>query len=187
MFIDEIVKLAKEFKKQTSAQYVYHLKRSDFRGKLILPLSKLETNYPDIYKKEIKKYRGRENHPEIKIPLLDCRWKDCVNFSTIDPNLIFQLEDLLGIKNDIPKIFRFDIHDLKDFDMCLYDDNFSPRKSEAYKKVSDKSYKETLSVPAETVKYFAECKEKKEAPLIFGYVPHLLVRGNIPIKLAGII
>lgn len=189
--IDNILKLARKFENKTKNQFVYHIKNSNFKGKYIYPLSELEKSYNDIYKKEIKKYKGRENHPETKISILNAKWKDCINFSTINPLKIFQLEELLGIpgyKNgqDVD-VFKFDIKDFKNFDMCLFDDNKSPKKEEAYKKVNINTYKETQFITPETVKYFVKSKENNEYPLLFGHVMHLLIKGNVPINKADII
>ncbi len=188
--IDNLVKIADKFEKKSS-HYVYHIKCNDFRGKYIYPLSELQDIYPDLYKKEIKKYKGREKHPEIKIDILDVKWKDCINLSTLNPIKIFQMEELLGIpgyKNgENVEVLRFDIKDLFDLTMCLYDDNKSPRNKDAYKKVTSKSYKETKFVPPETTKYFAECKMKNEYPLLFGNVTHLLIPEKIPISKAKIL
>ena len=174
-----------------SDKFVYHIKSPKFKGDYIYPLSQLEDVYPTLYKKEIKKYEDREKHPETKIDLLDARWKDCVNLSTLNPVKIFQMEELLGIpgyKNsqDV-EIFCFNIKDLSDYDMCLYDDNKSPKNKDAYKRVSPSSYKETEFVPIDTVRYFLECKKKGELPLIFGGVVHLMVADKISINKADII
>jgi hypothetical protein len=101
------------------------------------------------------------------------------------------MEELLGVpgyKNSKDtEVFRFDIKDLVDSIMCLYDDNKSPRSKDAYKKVTSKSYKETQFVPPETTKYFAECRMQNEYPLLFGNVTHLLVLGKIPTSKAKIL
>lgn len=178
---DYIEKLAKEI------QYVYHIKSDNFKGKFIYPLSELKEIYPDIYKQELSKYKGRESHPEIKIKLLDCQWKDCINFSTLNPIKIFQLKELLGISNKETDIFQFKISSLSNLDFCLYNDDKSPKNEEAYSKISASSYKETQFIPPKTVKYFAECKEKKELPLIFSNVKHLMVKGKIDTSKASII
>lgn len=189
-YTDNLIRLAKKIENK-SEKYVYHIKAPNFKGKYIYPLSELEATQPSIYKQEMKKYKGRENHPNIKIDILDCQWKDCINLSTLNPIKLFQLARLLGLpgyKNGIDtEIFRFNISDLQDLDMCLYDDNKSPRKSDAYKKIRTNSYKETQFIPVNTTKYYASCKETNEYPLIFGHVLHLMVKGNIPIKLADII
>lgn len=183
--IDQFCKIAASSQKQ----YVYHIKNKNFKGKYIYTLSELQNIKPDIFKKEIKKYNGRKSHPEIEIKILNAKWKDCVNFSTLNPIKIFQLKELLGISNNNEniEIFRFNIKHFKNLNMCLYDDNKSPKKDEAYKKVNIYSYKESEFIPAETAKYFAESKVKKEQPLIFGHVVHLLVNDKISIEKADIL
>jgi len=188
-----ILKIAKKFdsKNSNKNQYIYHIKNKSFRGKYIYPLSELKEIYPDIYKKEIKKYETRKQHPKIKIDIINTTWEDCVNFSTLNPIKIFQLEELLGTpgyKNikDID-VFRFNIKDLKNFDMCLYDDSKSPKNDEAYKKINPNTYKETQFIPNETTKYFIKSKDNQEYPLLFGYITHLLVKGKVPVSKADII
>lgn len=191
--MSNIISLAEKLsiKYAKTPQFIYHIKSKNFKGDKILPLSALEEKYPKIYKKEISKYKGRESHPQTKIKLLDCKWKDCVNFSTIDPRKIFQMEELLGIpgyKNSIDvEIFKFNIKDIKNLDFVLYNDNKNPKKDDAYKKINVSSYEETSYVPLETAKYFIECKEKNEYPLIFGNVPHILVKGEVPIDNAEVL
>ncbi len=190
-FMTDIFKTAKYFEDKLASknQYVYHIKTKDFEGKYIYPLSELKEIYPKIYKKEIKKYNGREEHPEIKIKFLNCQWKDVISFSTINPIKIFQLEELIGLPgyehSEECQVLQFNLNDFKDLEYCLYDDNKSPKKEEAYKKVSN--YEEIKFVPPETVKYFATCKEKNEHPLIFGNVPHILVKSKINISKAKIL
>jgi hypothetical protein len=193
--ISELFKLAdlitNKYAKSSESQFVYHIKNKNFKGENIIPLSEMENIYPSTYKEQIKKYKGRESHPETKIKILNCKWKDCVNFSTLNPIKIFQLKELLGIpgyKNDENiEIFKFDIKIFENYDFCLYDDNKNPKKDDAYKEISIASYKEEKFIPTETVKYFAECKEENEYPLLFGNILHILVKGNIPISKAEII
>ncbi len=59
----EILKLATLFENKIASknQFVYHIKPNNFKGKIIYPLSELETICPSLYKSEIKKYKGRED------------------------------------------------------------------------------------------------------------------------------
>lgn len=191
--MNEISKTAELFayKIAKETQYVYHIKSKDFKGKYIYPLSELKDAHPDIYKKQIAKYKGREDHPEIKIKPLDCKWKDCVNLSTLNPIKIFQLEELLGIpgykKGKDVEVFKIKISDLDSKKFCLYDDEKSPKSEAAYSKRTETSYKETQFIPTKTAKYFVTSKEKKEYPLLFAYVKHVLYNGIIDISKAEII
>ncbi len=69
--------------------------------------------------------------------------------------------------------------------MCLYLDGVKGK--DAYQPITVNKYKETEFIPSETVKYFASSKEKNFRPLLFGNVPHLLIKGSISIDLAEII
>jgi len=186
--MNNIIKIANYLENKYGAltdQYIYHVKSPDFKGRTIYSLSGLEDAMPDLYKKEYKKYKGREAHINTKIDILDCTWKDCINFSTVNPVLIFELEELLGIpafdEDDKIEIFKINIKALQDYEFCYYDE-VNPKSKKSYKKVSVKSYRELDSVPHLTAKYFAECKKKNEHPLIFGHVPHILVKGNFKLK-----
>jgi hypothetical protein len=182
--MDNILKVAELFayKIAKETQYVYHIKSQSFKGKYIYSLAELQDIEPQIYKKEIVKYKGRENHPETKIKLLDCQWKDCVNLSTLNPEKILQMEELLGMHTDSIEVFKIKISELEGMKFCLFDEAKSPKSEEAYSKVSLASYRETQFVPFKTAKYLATCKEKKESPLLFAYTDHILCKGPIDIS-----
>lgn len=178
-FEDKYKKLAEA---ASQKQYVYHLKPEKLIGTNLLSLGELENKHPEIYKKEVKKYSGRENHLTKKIEPLGCTWKDCIIFSSVNPQMIFDLQGLLGIKGwkeaeDI-SYMRFDINDLPST-MCLYDDD-----AESYKKISPKSYRESEFIPVSTARHFAECAEDNVYPLLFAGVKHVLVNEPIRISLA---
>jgi hypothetical protein len=42
----------------------------------------------DLYKNNVQKYDEREELLDVRIPLLDCKWNDVVQFSSIDTTLI---------------------------------------------------------------------------------------------------
>lgn len=182
--MNDVLKIADYFahKIAKETQYVYHIKNSNFKGKYIYPLAELQDINPKLYKKEVAKYKRRENHPETKINLLDCQWKDCINLSTINPEKILQMQELLGLHTDSIEIFKIKISELEDMKFCLYDEAKSPKNQEAYSKVSIASYKETKFVPSKTAKYLATCEEKRESPLLFAYVGHILCKGSIDIS-----
>jgi hypothetical protein len=109
----------------------------------------------------MRKYEGRESHPLKVVPPLDCQWQDCINLSSINPLLIFRLQELLGIQgyknSEDLEILKFNIETPSGMDFCLCEDS-KPAK-EAYSPLTVRSYKETKFVPHETVSYFAKCKK----------------------------
>lgn len=176
--------LCEKFKKIADKnQYVYHIKSKEFVGKTIYSLNQIKNIDPKIYKKSIAKYKNRMDHITTKIDLLDCTWADVVNLSTLNPIKIFELASILGNKNykynDGVEIWQIPISNLKNTEFCYYDDNVSDKSKKAYKKIKLDNYKELDFVPTETVKYFVECVESNEDPLIFASVPHLLVKDKV--------
>lgn len=180
-------KISKQLNKD---KYFYHLKSEDFNGKIIYPLSSLKEKDNKIYKQSIKKYKGREDQLTTRIDILDCEWQDCINLSTLNPAKIFEVAFLLGLKyndNNIGKeILRFPISCLRDKKFCLYNDG-GVNDSKSYSKVTINSYKELEFVPSETIKYFAECKDKDEDPLMFSDVVHILLNDELDISEAEVI
>jgi hypothetical protein len=180
-------KISKELNKD---KYFYHLKSEDFSGKIIYPLSTLKEKDNKVYKQSIKKYKGRENQLTTKIDLLNCEWQDCINLSTLNPAKIFEAAFLLGLKNNEynigKEILRFPISCLEGKKFCLYNDG-KIDDSKSYSKVTVKSYKELEFVPSETMKYFAECKDNDEDPLIFSDVVHILLKDELDISEADVV
>lgn len=177
----EFNKIAKEL----NQKYFYHIK-PDKEIKEIIPLSMLKDKDKKAYNKAIKKYTGREDQLTTKISLLDAEWQDCINLSTINPALLFDLIFLLRLKNydynPNRTIIKFPIEVLKDKRIVLYDDNKNFKKDEAYSKLNIKSYKELKYIPEETVKYYIQCMKKNEDPLIFASIPHILCLDPIKIS-----
>ena len=75
---------------------LYHLAPAELRGNFLYSLSELKTVYPDLYEKEVAKYKGREHVLEYFIKPLNCFWKDVVHLSPVHPAKIKkQLEKIL--------------------------------------------------------------------------------------------
>lgn len=160
--------------------YIYHLKPSYMEGKILLPLSLQEELYPKLYKKQLKMYADRPFTLNKKVPPLDCKWKDVLFFSCLNPKIIFAALELLGLLDeDVPDILQFPISTLKDGDFCFYQEELN--KKEIFSKTSHSKYEEEKILPFETAKYFVDCVKKKENPLIFSGVKHLLYKGELDI------
>ena len=165
-------------------EYVYHLKPSKMYGKILLPLSEIEDEYPKLYKEQIKIYKGREELLDKEIQTLKCSWKNVLFLSTINPEIIFAALEMLGLLDEnIPIILKFPITALKE-KFCLYQEI---NDEETFKKIKTSSYKEERNVPIKTLEYFIECVKTKEDPLIFSGVKHILYEGSLDISKAKII
>lgn len=183
----KIAELADKFAGSLSSkQYVYHIKSPEFKGKYIYPISELNEIDPELYKQSLHKYKGREEWIERKIPQLNCKATDVVNLSTINPIKLFIVEHLLNIESiDDKIIMRIPVSSLKKQECVLF--SYDKSLQYHYKKQNVSKYKECISVPFDTVNHYIESKNNKENPLIFEYVPHLLVKGKVDISKAEII
>lgn len=163
-------------------EYFYHLKPNKMMGKNLLPLSSLEEEFPSIAKGYIKSYKGRERILNKKIPPLDCRWKDVIFGSCLDPRLIFAALELLGLFDDEPiTILKFPISVLNKKEFCKYQES---KSGESFSKLTTASYKEERTISIDTMKYFVDSVKKKESPLIFYGVAHILIKGDLDLDKA---
>lgn len=57
----------------------------DMVGDVLRPLNVLRETHPDLYPTKAAKYAGREWVMDQRIPTLDCKWNDVLQFSPIEP------------------------------------------------------------------------------------------------------
>lgn len=69
-------------------QYVYHFKPRGMTGSQLIPLNDLQNRHPAAYAEHVKKYKGREQLLQERIPILDCLWNDALHISPINPQII---------------------------------------------------------------------------------------------------
>ncbi len=165
--------------------FVYHRVVENMSGKILYPLNQLKETHPEIYLQHLKKYTGREQILEVKIPTLNCLWNDVIHFTAVSP---YELLDNLkkgGMKDDSivwSKWYKIPISLLnpENTTVCLYRrdvglipsskdfSNFDPEKMETYRQV-----------PKETIEYYKEQFSNGKRPLMFHLVPHILYKGTI--------
>jgi hypothetical protein len=113
------------------------------------------------------------------VPFLDCDWKHCISLSSINPQKLFHLEELLNLPVDPYTILKFNINCLKGKKFCFYYDSI---ENEHYEKGNIAKYRETIFVPSETVIHYAESKEKGDSPLLFAGIMHILLNDTLDIS-----
>lgn len=161
-------------------QFVYHILPKQMEGEILLPPSELPKA---LYTKEKAKYEGREDWFSRQIPKLHCTAEDVLQFSTLDPIKLFRLFKLLGLEKVSPKtILRFPIQAFQDREIVLF--SYGKELDYDYQLIQPEDYQETTSIPPDTVSYYLSCLESGESPLIFEFVPHLLLKGSLDINQA---
>lgn len=169
--------------------YIYHLKPEPFYGNKLIPLNQMDKSSA-LYKNHAQKYAERKELMEERIPLLNCKWNDVVQFSALDPQLIVkELKELQpGLKLLRPFYFKAHISDvLKQADAVLYNKKersskgFAIQESEIFP-LAKNTYREAKGVPAWTRDYWKKAIDENRKILWFPFVPHVFVKGTLDVS-----
>lgn len=165
--------------------YLYHAVPRNMQGDVLYPLNTLKEKYPEIYKRQIGKYVGREHVTEQRIPFLNCLWNDVLHFSPVNPKELKQALVEAGRSPDFTMTF-YQIHpnliDPKHTIVYLYpntnkdqmsEENFVPYAPEDVSKFS--------LIPQASKDYYREMFSKGERPLFYHRIPHILYKGELNI------
>jgi hypothetical protein len=164
--------------------YIYHLKPNPFVGDSLVPLNLMD-HESDLYKKNAAKYQGREELMNEIIPTLNCKWNDVVQFSSIDPQILFDELAKIQENNKTGRREYFKIHkdQILDHYPAVVFDRKTKLKGQFGVNEEDiacfSTYKEINQVPQDTIDYWRRMQEAKKPMLLFPFVPHIFVKGII--------
>ena len=175
--------------RSAEGHYIYHRFRNDLSGPILYPLNQLKDIYPKVYASKVKNYDGREGVMKMRIPFLDCLWNDVLHFSPVHPAKIhavrvaagfprrtrtyFELNPTeMGFNAENSVIFLHEHLELGTF--VLKGEDFEPFDPHALSRFTE--------VPDSTVAYYRETYGKGALPLVYLYVPHVLLKSTIDIR-----
>lgn len=178
--------------------FVYHLCAADFEGSTLYPLSDLREKLPQVYEREVSKWKGRESVLDYLVPGLDIPWSQTVNLSSLHPRRLIDVRRALGMPysnllqrklvsipiqriSALPSVhFRSNSHWLNS---SPGDSNVPtvPPESEFTPFVPSK-YVEDVQVPQFHLDYLLRQQARGEYALAFVGVPHVLVAGAIDLE-----
>ena len=173
--------------------FIYHIKPVNMFGNILYPLNALRKINRDTYEFHISKYKHRKTLMKLKIPVLNCHWNDVVHCSPIDLRLIYKalIEARLHRVGNM-EFFKIPIEFFKDIEFVKYkfDKEIFDIEKKAYvlraediEPLTISSYRELNELPNKTLEWYKQCAESnKGVPLLFRYIPHIFVKGNIPTK-----
>lgn len=168
---------------------VYHVKQPNFIGERLYPLNDLKAKLPAIYESAVKKYTGREWLLEARLPKLDCLWNDVLHFSLMHPSVIYKHLIDVGIDYSKWELFWFEVpltHILA-HPCALYRNSRKDRGSKEFPEsefepVTEGRVSELSVMPERNLEYYRECVAQKTYPLLWGYAPHVLVKGEFDVS-----
>lgn len=168
--------------------FVYHLRPEKMLGEVLYPLNKLREQSVELYEKEKKKYLGREYLLKEQIPPLGCLWNDVIHCSPVNPKKIAEALLATGFKIKQSTFFKIPIGHLPD-EIIYYKNSFGgkgatlPLSENDFLPINKNEFLELEDIPTETKKYFMEVFQlKKQRPLLFHHVPHVLIKGVLSVQ-----
>lgn len=158
-------------------QKLYHFVPKDMVGDTLYPLNELKEKYPEVYKKQKSKYKGREFVTERKIPYLDCLWNDVLHLTAVHPR---EVKEGLGSSRTF-KAFVVDPHQLEPSNtvVYLYEEKGRDLKESDFTPYDPEEIGQYAGLPEETKSYYEKMQEAGKRPLMFVRVPHILYQGSI--------
>lgn len=173
-------------------RFLYHRVPKRLQGNILYPLNTLKDILPRVYAKEILKYRERRHITGLHIPPLNCQWNDVLHLTAVHPS---KIREALAKAGRDPKeesrYFQIDPHLLETEKTTVYlaaqlrsEDLEHPNNFVACDADEIARYGE---LPERAFRYYRECIQKGDKPLIFKFIPHILYQGNLDISQAEII
>jgi hypothetical protein len=162
---------------------LFHFVPERMAGTVLYPLNALRDHEPQLWRREVAKYEGREHVLEKSIPPLGCLWNDVLHFSVIRPSLVAGELKEVGI--DLPRRRFFEIDA----------DALEPRRTVIFlNRPSEGSHDtdESQWLPYDTARlldldqmseatrrYYRESTALGQQPLLYRYLPHVLFHGQL--------
>lgn len=169
--------------------YVYHGVPEHIKGTKLIPLNQMHQLYPDLRKKYLEKYKGREQILERRIPLLDCSWNDVVQFLPLHPQKVFQLQQELGIISKIPPYQFYEIAagSLDPSKTVIFLKTAPGEENTVVKWLDDVDLATIQDIPYATIEYFESVVGTGGLPFNYQFIPHILYKGTLDISNTPII
>ena len=159
-------------------------------GSVLHPLNELRESAPEIWRREVAKYEGREQVLDMRVPLLDCLWNDVLHFSPVHPSVVVAALGAAGFEEDRRRFFEIGA-DLLDPAQTVVFLNSTDREHrfdpEQWSWFDASMVARLSSLPELTRAYYAECAREGWTPLRFAHVPHVLFRGSLDVSDATVV
>ncbi|WP_037604497.1 hypothetical protein [Streptacidiphilus rugosus] len=168
---------------------LFHTAVEHPRGAELLPLSALKDRHPDLYARQLLKYRGREHRLDEHVPPLDCAWRDVVFLSPVDSALLFEAMRASGRAVSPVPMWTLDASRLDPEQCCVRlmrvtrgARTADPGEPDDYLPLTTATLRAVSEVTARALTRLRTLAPDEPA-LPWGDVPHILHRGPVPWRL----
>jgi hypothetical protein len=151
-------------------------------GSILFPLNTLKNVLPQVYEEHNRKYKGREQVKENKIPGIG-KWNDAIHLSPVDPSETRQALRDAGVDVKNWRVFCIDVGTLDKSRMVIHIESRAIGNSEAIDlPFTDELYASYHHLPDRTKEYYRECIDMGRRILMYAYAPHVLYGGSIDVS-----
>jgi hypothetical protein len=164
--------------------FLYHARPARMRGHTLYPLNLLATEHPDLYEDERRKYDGREELLELRIPVLEVLWNDALHLAPIHPRRLaaaWRAEGLSAPAWD-SEFFAIPADRIDASKAVWFERGALPLDD--VRPFDAGRYRELDAPPAGYREYLRDYRERGRRARPFAYVPHVLVAA--PVDVAGL-
>lgn len=162
---------------------LYHFVPEGMQGSVLYPLNQLRDIFPEAHRRQVAKYRGREQLMQVRIPFLDCLWNDVIQMLAVEPRQLRREFIRAGESGrGVWKCFKIDPSRLDLNNLIVYNYTspsqdwrldrrdfipFVPERSNEYAVISESARA-----------YWHEAFKAGCTPSI-AYIPHIFYKGTI--------
>jgi len=152
-------------------------------GTLLYPLNSLKDREPELWRREVAKYKGREQVLEKPVPPLGCLWNDVLHLSTVHPSLVAAELEAVGLELPKKAFYELDPGALDPERTVIFLNRrfeVSSASDESQWLPFDSANLAGLAgVNDSTRRYYRESAARGQRPLLYGSLPHVLFRGAL--------
>jgi hypothetical protein len=162
-------------------RFLYHARPARMRGQTLYPLNVLAGEHPDLYDDERRKYVGREELLDLRIPVLDVLWNDALQLAPIHPRHLAAAWRTAGLASPIWEAEFFEIPvDRIDVGRAVWFERGALPLDDV-RTFDAGGYRELEQAPAAYHAYLRDYRDRGRRARPFAYVPHVLVAAPVDI------
>jgi hypothetical protein len=164
--------------------FLYHARPAEMRGETLYPLNVLQTVHPDLYDDEKRKYIGREELLDLRIPVLDVLWNDALQLTPIHPSHLAAAWRAAGLASPVVEreFFEIPVERIAAQRAVWFARGALPLDD--VEPFDPSRYRELPQPPPAYDAYLRDYRERGRRPRPFAYLPHVLVAA--PVDVAGL-
>lgn len=151
------------------------------RGQILYPLSQMKDKWPDLFEAHMRRYAGRPELSELRIPMLNCSWHDVIFFSAVHPQVMRNALREAKIVWPVMKSYRIPAGALRADRTAVLLGASKPGLEFEYEVYSPEDMGLYQEIPSRVLEYYRVCSARGETPFLFHGITQILYRGTLNI------